>query len=381
MLITPMMARVAAAFLAWGRRNACTPSAIASTPVSAVAPEAKARKIRNKGQGKLGLEWEPRRDCLRAMGQASGEPHSEGQVHHGHEPVGREGENRSCLLHPPQIGQGEQANQRQGDGDLVLGGSRHGRGDGNGAGRHTHGDSEHVVGEDGSRSDQAGDRSQVLPGHDVGAASPRVGPDGLSVGRHHDRQQRGDADSQRHRERQCRRPGGRKYQHHLLGRVGHRREGVGGKDGEGEDLREELMLQPVAGQRSPDQHALESGGHSSGFYRQEVAPLSPGVRAVRVRPPEQGSEDGATPTCTARVRQLTLDPSLLGNRSALRSMRTAARSDDVPRGRWRLPRTCTGFSSGGRGRFASGSRPGRSRQPLVAEVDWIEPAIAFARDP
>ena len=43
----PMTASVVAAFLAWGRRNACTPSAIASTPVSAVAPDENARAIRN----------------------------------------------------------------------------------------------------------------------------------------------------------------------------------------------------------------------------------------------------------------------------------------------------------------------------------------------
>ena len=41
-----MARRVAAAFFAWGRRNACTPSAIASTPVRAVAPEEKARSTR-----------------------------------------------------------------------------------------------------------------------------------------------------------------------------------------------------------------------------------------------------------------------------------------------------------------------------------------------
>ena len=42
-----MIASVSAAFLACGRRNAGTPSAIASTPVSAVAPEENARRIAN----------------------------------------------------------------------------------------------------------------------------------------------------------------------------------------------------------------------------------------------------------------------------------------------------------------------------------------------
>jgi len=43
--ITPMIASVAAAFLACGRRNAGTPSQIASTPVNAVAPCENAFKI------------------------------------------------------------------------------------------------------------------------------------------------------------------------------------------------------------------------------------------------------------------------------------------------------------------------------------------------
>ena len=59
MLIAPMIARVAAAFLACGRRKAWTPSAIASTPVSAVAPEAKARKIRNRARANSGSSGRP----------------------------------------------------------------------------------------------------------------------------------------------------------------------------------------------------------------------------------------------------------------------------------------------------------------------------------
>ena len=43
----PMIPRVAAALCAFGGRKAWTPSAMASTPVRALAPEAKARKISN----------------------------------------------------------------------------------------------------------------------------------------------------------------------------------------------------------------------------------------------------------------------------------------------------------------------------------------------
>ena len=44
--IVPMSARVVAAFWLLGLRNAGTPLAIASTPVSAVQPEANARRAR-----------------------------------------------------------------------------------------------------------------------------------------------------------------------------------------------------------------------------------------------------------------------------------------------------------------------------------------------
>jgi hypothetical protein len=46
--ITPMIASVSAAFFSCGRRNAGTPLEMASTPVRAVAPDEKARRITNR---------------------------------------------------------------------------------------------------------------------------------------------------------------------------------------------------------------------------------------------------------------------------------------------------------------------------------------------
>ena len=43
-----MIASVVAAFFDWGRRNAGTPSEIASTPVRAVAPDENARRSRKR---------------------------------------------------------------------------------------------------------------------------------------------------------------------------------------------------------------------------------------------------------------------------------------------------------------------------------------------
>ncbi|GBC87296.1 hypothetical protein HRbin12_01299 [bacterium HR12] len=66
MLMVPMTARVVAAFRACGRRKACTPSAIASTPVSAVAPDENARSTRKTVSACSGSRWS---DADGAVGQ------------------------------------------------------------------------------------------------------------------------------------------------------------------------------------------------------------------------------------------------------------------------------------------------------------------------
>jgi hypothetical protein len=59
MLMPPITARVVAAFFDCGRRKAWTPSAMASTPVRAVAPEAKARSRRKNPRAPIGSSWMP----------------------------------------------------------------------------------------------------------------------------------------------------------------------------------------------------------------------------------------------------------------------------------------------------------------------------------
>ena len=55
--IVPMSARVVAAFWLLGLRNAGTPLAIASTPVSAVQPDAKARRARKANASPTSSSW------------------------------------------------------------------------------------------------------------------------------------------------------------------------------------------------------------------------------------------------------------------------------------------------------------------------------------
>ena len=62
---SPMMARVLAALRALGRRNAGTPLLIASTPVSAVQPEANAR--RTSSRVKIPPTWAVRCSCWSAV--------------------------------------------------------------------------------------------------------------------------------------------------------------------------------------------------------------------------------------------------------------------------------------------------------------------------
>ena len=70
MAMVPMMARVSAAFLACGRRKAGTPFEMASTPVSAVEPEEKARRMTNSPMGPATLAS----SAAGAIGSADGQP-------------------------------------------------------------------------------------------------------------------------------------------------------------------------------------------------------------------------------------------------------------------------------------------------------------------
>ncbi len=73
--IPPSRASVVAAFLLLGLRNAGTPLLIASTPVSAVQPEEKARRIRNTrarpAKAPVALTWYPAVSACRCPPVAS----------------------------------------------------------------------------------------------------------------------------------------------------------------------------------------------------------------------------------------------------------------------------------------------------------------------
>jgi hypothetical protein len=65
-VMKPMAPSVVAALRDCGRRNACTPLEMASTPVRAVAPEENARRIRNRLSAPVASRW---RSAVSASGQ------------------------------------------------------------------------------------------------------------------------------------------------------------------------------------------------------------------------------------------------------------------------------------------------------------------------
>ena len=252
-----MIASVAAAFLAWGRRNAWTPSAMASTPVSAVDPDANARRIRNRVRVPWASIVELRGGRLRASVEAVGEAGRQRDVDHQHEPVRRNGEGDSSLLRAAEVREGDEPHQPHRDRHAAVREPRRGRGDGQRPGGDAHRHGQHVVGQDRRRRDQARRLAEVLPGDDVGAAALGVGAHGLPVRRDHDAQDQRDHERDRQHVAERERPGRGQDEHHLLGGVGDRGQRVRGEHRQRQRLRQEGVLKLVAGHRPAEEDPLQ----------------------------------------------------------------------------------------------------------------------------
>ena len=113
-----------AALRLFGGRNAGTPLAMASMPVSAVQPEEKARSAKKSSArpasaGVARLRLDASSSALSACG-GSPKPHRSSPVTiitstPGDEQVRRDGEGRAGLAHPAQVGRGEQRDQAERD--------------------------------------------------------------------------------------------------------------------------------------------------------------------------------------------------------------------------------------------------------------------------
>ena len=293
-----MIARVVAAFLACGRLKAGTPLEIASTPVSAVAPCENAlsrAKIVIPATAVGGLDLVGRRHHGRAPIEALDDPDADQHEDRHHEAVGRDREERARLLRAAKVRQGDQPDEDQREEDLVLVRPRERRPDREHPRHDRHDDRHHVVEEQGGGGDQAGEDAQVLLADDVGAATAGVGANGLAVGAHHDRHQRGDREGDRHHVLRRRRGGERQREQDLARGVRDRGQGVGGEHGQREHLRQQRVLEVRAVERSTNQdplgdrarRSLGCAAHRHQMLRPVTTPewLSSAPRSIDTRRP------------------------------------------------------------------------------------------------
>ena len=191
---------VVAAFFDSGRRNAGTPLEIASTPVSATAPDEKPRSRMNKlsdppdsftsGQRLVPVE----RDRLDAAEPTEPRLRQPEEHHRGDDDdvgVRREREQAARLLDPAQVRERDEQDDHEADRDAMLREpvELRNRDDGGDAGRDRHRDGEDVVDEQRRARDQRRVLAEVLAADDVGTATARVGEDRLPVRRRDEREQ------------------------------------------------------------------------------------------------------------------------------------------------------------------------------------------------
>ena len=149
--------------------------------------------------------------------------------------VGRDREDPARLLDAAQVGERDERRRARGRAAPAgrRGPERRDRDDRGDAGRDRHRDGEDVVDEQRRAGDERRVLAEVLAADDVGAAAARVGEDRLPVRRRDDREQDRDRDRDRDQrvepEREARRPDDGDEED-LLGRVGGRRDGVGRED-------------------------------------------------------------------------------------------------------------------------------------------------------
>ena len=118
--IVPRTASVRAAFADWGRLNAFTPLAIASTPVKADAPDENARSRTSTPTAPDTGRERIRGDRMRAgPDRATRDARSDRDVEGDDEAVGRDREEESGLLDAAEVDQRDQPDRGQGELDAV----------------------------------------------------------------------------------------------------------------------------------------------------------------------------------------------------------------------------------------------------------------------
>jgi hypothetical protein len=174
------------------------------------------------------------------------------------EDIGRHREDAAGLADTTQVGEGDQRDEPHAERHAVAVQPRHGGGEGGHARRHAHGDGQNVVDQERGGRDQPWRGAEIGARNDVGAAARGIRVDGLLVGH-------GD------------------HEENLFRRVSHGGERIGGKDGQGDGLRETL----VASLR--ERHRLAD---------------DPTLQETRVhRPPKDGPSAWKTPRAPRMLRR------------------------------------------------------------------------------
>ena len=194
--IAARMPSVCAAFFACGFLNAPTPFAIASIPVSALAPEENALRIRKTVSasvpGGIGSGVDA---CGHPEIAHSADPRQDHRPHQEDEPVGGNREDLPRLPRPAQVEQRDQDDEPDRDLDRRPLKSLRRRGDREHPGGDRDRDRQHVVDQQRRGRQHPGEVPEVLLRDDERPAARRVGMDDLRVGGGDDDEER------RHRDR------------------------------------------------------------------------------------------------------------------------------------------------------------------------------------
>ena len=187
--MAPMTRRVFAAFRPCGGLNAFTPFEIASTPVSAAAPEENARRRTSTPTvASSGDEWIGNVRLRARAGSALADARADQCEHRDDEGICGQCEEDSRLAHAAEVHDGEQEDEEQRKAHLVRGERRHGGGQGEDTSRDRNGNGEDVVDEQRRGGDEARQGPEVLFRDDICPAARLVRLDGLDVGEHDDRE-------------------------------------------------------------------------------------------------------------------------------------------------------------------------------------------------
>ena len=203
------------AFFHAGSLNAGTPLEMASTPVTAAPPDAKAlastyavapsHEARTRPRRARSRRCPPRswRDDREVAAEVLHEPVAQQHRHVEHEEVRGDGEDLPALLHAAQVAVHHDRDERRARSAPVHGLERVERRDERGrARRHRHGHGEDVADEQRRAGHLGGDDAEVVAGDEVGAAGRRVRLDRLPVGQDQQAEHHQQGDGDRHHQRE-----------------------------------------------------------------------------------------------------------------------------------------------------------------------------------